>query len=186
MATISDKRAVERFELEIPVTLKFDGDHSGSLGVINLRSRDISSAGALVDPSVGLDVGTVMELDLDIPLDHVDPAGGRRARVTVKGRVVRTSKRGTAFSFQGNADFEYVKPGNPIKNMEAPLTPREIEILEQIAQGASNREIAEGLFISHHTVKTHLHNIFQKINVNGRLQAALWAARHLPMETALP
>ena len=185
MELINDQREVERFELEIPVTLKFSRRTDGSPGIINLKSRDISAAGALVEGTPGMDVGTVMELDLDIPLEHLDPVGGRRARVSVKGRVVRTSKRGTAFAFQGNADFEYVGADKSDPPLEAPLTPREREILEQIAQGASNRDIAEGLSISPHTVKTHLHNIFQKINVTGRLQAALWAARHLTVETAL-
>ena len=59
------------------------------------------------------------------------------------------------------------------------LTPREIEILSFIAAGAKNEHIAEELFISPNTVKTHIYNIFKKINVPNRLQAALWAAKNL-------
>ena len=59
------------------------------------------------------------------------------------------------------------------------LTQRQTEILAQVAVGASNDEIAENLSVSPHTVKTHLYNIFKKINVTNRLQAALWAAKHL-------
>ncbi|MEJ2236621.1 MAG: response regulator transcription factor, partial [Syntrophobacterales bacterium] len=59
------------------------------------------------------------------------------------------------------------------------LTSRQTEILAQVAVGASNDEIAERLCLSPHTVKTHLYNIFKKINVTNRLQAALWAAKHL-------
>jgi DNA-binding NarL/FixJ family response regulator len=59
------------------------------------------------------------------------------------------------------------------------LTPREIEILRAIGIGASNSDIAKKLFISPHTVKTHVYNAFRKINVTNRFQAALWAAENL-------
>ena len=59
------------------------------------------------------------------------------------------------------------------------LSSRQIEILAQVAVGASNDEIAEKLCVSPHTVKTHLYNVFKKIKVTNRLQAALWAAKHL-------
>ena len=59
------------------------------------------------------------------------------------------------------------------------LTARETEILAMVAVGIKNEEIADKLCISPHTVKTHIYNIFKKIDVPNRLQAALWAARHL-------
>lgn len=67
----------------------------------------------------------------------------------------------------------------PFIENEAGLTSREMEILALISIGANNEDIAEKLFISPHTVKTHLYHIFKKINVPSRLQAALWAAKHL-------
>jgi DNA-binding NarL/FixJ family response regulator len=67
-----------------------------------------------------------------------------------------------------------------------PLTAREEEILTMISAGLTNEAIAEQLFISSHTVKTHLYNIFRKIKVPNRLQAALWAARHLTRERRSP
>ena len=59
------------------------------------------------------------------------------------------------------------------------LTPREQEILTMIACGKSNLDIAGNLSISPSTVKTHVYNIFQKINVPNRIQAALWTVQHL-------
>lgn len=55
------------------------------------------------------------------------------------------------------------------------LTSREKEILNLVAKGASNHEIAEKLFIREVTVKTHLNNIFKKLNVTNRTQAVLLA-----------
>jgi len=55
------------------------------------------------------------------------------------------------------------------------LTPRETEVLELIACGLSNEEIANRLFISDKTVKTHVSNILHKLNLSHRTQAALYA-----------
>ena len=51
------------------------------------------------------------------------------------------------------------------------ITPREIEILELIAKGMSNREIAEKLFVSENTVKTHSSRVFDKLGAKRRTQA---------------
>jgi DNA-binding NarL/FixJ family response regulator len=55
---------------------------------------------------------------------------------------------------------------------------REREVVEKLAEGFSNREIARHFNISPHTVKTHTYNIYTKINVENRLQASLWLGRH--------
>jgi LuxR family transcriptional regulator of csgAB operon len=59
------------------------------------------------------------------------------------------------------------------------LSEREIEILNLVARGAMNTEIGEKLHISRHTVKSHLYNIYKKIKVTSRLEAALWAKENL-------
>jgi DNA-binding NarL/FixJ family response regulator len=58
------------------------------------------------------------------------------------------------------------------------LTAREREVLEHIAAGRSNREIARALKLAEKTVKTHVSNILMKLGVADRTQAALWAVRH--------
>jgi DNA-binding NarL/FixJ family response regulator len=58
------------------------------------------------------------------------------------------------------------------------LTPREREVLALLADGLPNKLIARRLDISEKTVKAHLTNIFQRIGVTDRTQAALWAQRH--------
>lgn len=58
------------------------------------------------------------------------------------------------------------------------LTRREYEVLVLIAEGLNNREIAERLFISEKTVKNHVSNIFKKIGVSDRVQAAIFTYRN--------
>lgn len=60
----------------------------------------------------------------------------------------------------------------------ANLTPRESEVLRQIALGLSNREISKTLHISVETVKEHVQNLLRKIAVADRTQAAVWAIRN--------
>ena len=57
----------------------------------------------------------------------------------------------------------------------SPLSTREREIVQFVAQGYKNKEMAEKMFISEQTVKNHLHNIFDKLGVSDRLELALYA-----------
>lgn len=59
-----------------------------------------------------------------------------------------------------------------------PLSPREMEILQYVTRGKSNKEIASELAISHQTVKNHMTAILQKLDVEDRTQAAVYAIRH--------
>ena len=60
------------------------------------------------------------------------------------------------------------------------LTPREVEVLEHLAQGKTNREIARELVLSERTVQRHISNIYAKIQVRNRAEATTFALRHLP------
>jgi two-component system nitrate/nitrite response regulator NarL len=61
-----------------------------------------------------------------------------------------------------------------------PLTARERQIVELIAQGLSNKEIARRLYIALPTVKNHVHNILEKLDVSRRLDAARWLHTGMP------
>ena len=64
------------------------------------------------------------------------------------------------------------------ENSEESLTDREREVLSLIAEGKTNREIAGRLVISEKTVKTHVSNILNKLHLDDRTQAAIYALRH--------
>jgi DNA-binding NarL/FixJ family response regulator len=70
------------------------------------------------------------------------------------------------------AQRESLAPGE-----EAELTSRERQVLELVAKGASNKEIARALVLSENTVKNHLRNILEKLHLNNRTQAAAYALK---------
>ncbi len=73
---------------------------------------------------------------------------------------------------------EEPRTSRPAACAEDRLTDREREVLQLIADGRNNREIAERLFISEKTVKTHVSNILSKLHLDDRTQAAIYALRH--------
>jgi DNA-binding NarL/FixJ family response regulator len=74
----------------------------------------------------------------------------------------------------------------PVRQVQSPslpkelqeLTEREREVLELIARGLTNREIAEKMVISEKTVKTHVSNLLDKLGLEDRTRAAIWALKH--------
>lgn len=67
------------------------------------------------------------------------------------------------------------------RNLHQDLTNREMEVLHLIADGLSNQEIADKLFITLKTVKTHVSNILSKLEVSDRTQATIYAFKHLSL-----
>lgn len=67
---------------------------------------------------------------------------------------------------------------SPASALQEPLTPRETEILEHVANGMSNREIAETLSISRATVESHVQKVYRKLDVKSRTQAVHSARQH--------
>ncbi len=62
------------------------------------------------------------------------------------------------------------------------LTPREMEVLQHVAQGMNNREIARALYISENTVKNHVRNILEKLHLHSRMEAVVYAVREKLLE----
>ncbi len=62
-----------------------------------------------------------------------------------------------------------------LREVASALTPREIEVVRLLARGLRNRDIAERTGITEGTVKVHLHNIYEKLGVDGRMALMLWA-----------
>jgi DNA-binding NarL/FixJ family response regulator len=87
-------------------------------------------------------------------------------RETFNGNVVHCTPE--LISAQGSAPDLIVAP-------DSPLTRRELEILQRVAAGATNGEIARELWLSEQTVKFHLANIYRKLEVANRTEASHWA-----------
>ena len=68
------------------------------------------------------------------------------------------------------------EPGELMLN-NMPLSVREVEVLDCVAQGLSNREIADALYITEQTVKNHMTSVLRKLEVTDRVQAVLYAVR---------
>jgi DNA-binding CsgD family transcriptional regulator len=89
---------------------------------------------------------------------------------------------GRALSFDEAVDLALNQPTPPdlaptLPDPAAVLSPREIDVLRLIAEGRSNQEIGDTLFISPHTAATHVAHIMNKLGVDSRTAAAAWAIR---------
>lgn len=73
---------------------------------------------------------------------------------------------------------EMIREEENLPHVKNRLTPREQDVLAELTKGKSNREIASSLFVTEKTVKTHISNIFTKLQVQDRTQAALYAVKH--------
>jgi len=71
-----------------------------------------------------------------------------------------------------------INKGEPSPHEVHQLTRREKDVLLELTKGKSNKEIASALYITEKTVKTHISNIFTKLEVSDRTQAALYAVKH--------
>src|SRR6202167_3008861 len=103
------------------------------------------------------------------------------------GEILLDSHTTAAVMRQFAAPGEISGGGSGKTRERSPLSQREREIVQLVAQGYKNKEMAEKMFISEQTVKNHLHNIFDKLGVSDRLELALYAIHkglHLTGEAA--
>jgi DNA-binding NarL/FixJ family response regulator len=105
------------------------------------------------------------------------------AEASVLIEAIRTVYEGNTY-IQPNMTSELVREYTRIsthtrsKEEENVLTSREVEVIGLIAEGLINKEIAKKLYISEKTVKNHVSNIFKKLNVSDRTQAAIYAFKN--------
>jgi DNA-binding NarL/FixJ family response regulator len=113
-----------------------------------------------------LDAGACGYLLKDTPLDQL----ALSIRQAAEGQIVLSSYLADALRVHAHA-------GTLAEDGRETLTPRETEVLRMIADGADNDTIGQALSISPHTVKQYVRNIFDKLGVRSRLQAAVHAVR---------
>ena len=115
----------------------------------------------------------------DIPLDELADS----VRAVYGGQsLINPSMAGkllTEFATLARRDSE----DEPAKHAPAPkLTDREMEVLRLVARGLNNRDIAKELFISENTVKNHVRNILEKLQIHSRMEAVMIAVREKLIE----
>ncbi len=98
----------------------------------------------------------------------------------IAGKIYLPSSLAAKFfeHFQTSMQEECVVQMEGKENLLTYLTQREEEVLALLTQGVTYKGVAKQLFISETTVKTHVNNIFQKLQVNDRTQAVLYAINH--------
>jgi non-specific serine/threonine protein kinase len=92
-----------------------------------------------------------------------------------RGRYINLEQEGFEHGLRG-----YQQVGSVIDGRAHPLTDRELEIARFVADGLSNREIAESLRLSKRTIDSHLDHIFAKVGVRGRVELTNWVRDRQP------
>ena len=94
-------RRAERFTLELSACLSVSSDKADD-ATIQLKTIDVSSAGAFFDTDRPLPLGTEVKIDMVLPLDELKKLKGKKAKIVVTGAVIRTDNKGMAICFDEN------------------------------------------------------------------------------------
>ncbi|HVN84559.1 MAG TPA: response regulator transcription factor [Candidatus Binatia bacterium] len=115
------------------------------------------------------------------PQDALDALRSGASAVVFKRFAAKSLMEAIRTAADGNAWMPPTLQTYAVGQLRAasrdPVTPREREIIRYVALGLRNAEVAKKLFISEVTVKTHLNNIFQKLDIRDRVELTLYAAR---------
>ena len=107
-----------------------------------------------------------------------------KAHVALGEHQAADADTATAESIYRQLRVEPVR--KPVTPSPGGLTKREVDILTRIAGGASNKQVAEQVFLSEKTVRRHLANIYSKLGVSSRTAAVSWAYANRVVDPAAP
>lgn len=154
-------------------------EHRPDVTVLDLRMPELDGVGAIkeireLDENAHIVVLTTYDGDEDIYRAIKSGAKAYLLKDTARDALVETVRR-------VHAGETYLPPSLAAKLAERvsgeALSPREMEVLQRLAAGKSNKEIGAELFISEGTVKTHIKSIFTKLDVVTRTEAVATATR---------
>ena len=147
-----------------------------------LSGVELCAAVRAESPSTGVIMLTSSEEESDLYSSIKNGASGyllKDSSIEQLGEAIRLVAGGQSLISPAMATKlleEFVQISKP-KDEKPTLTPREMEVLRQVARGLSNHEIGEELFISENTVKNHIRNILEKLQMKSRLEAVMYAVR---------
>jgi DNA-binding NarL/FixJ family response regulator len=184
-AADGDEAAAKTLELEPDVlVIEADLPRTSGIKVTQRIRRELPHVGVVVLTAKdeeqtlfeAIRAGAAAYLNKDCdPTELVDAIRKARAGQFIINEKVFTRPAVASKVLAEFRELSVYGPGS--SHVFAPLSPREVQILDNIAQGMTNKEVAYALAISEQTVKNHMSSILRKLSVNDRTQAVVYAIR---------
>ncbi|MEP6693974.1 MAG: response regulator transcription factor [Chloroflexota bacterium] len=184
-AADGDEAAAKTLELEPDVlVIEADLPRTSGIKVTQRIRRELPHVGVVVLTAKdeeqtlfeAIRAGAAAYLNKDCdPVELVDAIRKARAGQFIINEKVFTRPAVASKVLAEFRELSVYGPGS--SHVFAPLSPREVQILDNIAQGMTNKEVAYALAISEQTVKNHMSSILRKLSVNDRTQAVVYAIR---------